>query len=140
MTLAGRRRAVRKNVPEMAPAACTDFFHADHSIARVAHPPNVCLVIGLEEAWPTRTGVEFRTRPKERQTAEAARVHAILVVVEKHTTEGGLGAVLEQYVMLFRGEACHDRVTLGRTCWGEVEFRHDLNLPQIIDRLSQLLL
>lgn len=113
MTLAGRLRAVRKNVPEMAPAACTDFFHPDHSIASVAHPPNVCLLIGLEEAWPTRTGVELRTRPKERQTTEAARVHAILVVVEKHTTEGGLGAVLEQHVVFLRGEACNDRVTLG---------------------------
>ncbi len=61
MTLAGRRRAVLKNVPEMARAARTDIFHAEHSIASVAHPPNVCLVIGLEEAWPTRTGVEFRT-------------------------------------------------------------------------------
>ena len=113
MVFAGRRWPVRKNVPEMAPAACTDLFHADHSITRVAHPPNVCLVIGLEEARPTRAEVEFRTRPKERQTTEAARVHAILVVVEKHTTEGGLGAVLEQYVMLFRGEVCNDRVTLG---------------------------
>ena len=132
MTLAGRRRAVRKNVPEMAPAACTDLFHADHSIASVAHPPNVCLVIGLEEAWPTRTGVEFRTRPEERQTTKAARVDAILVVVEKHTTEGGLGAVLEQDVVFLRGEACNDRVTLGRTWWREVEFRHDRRLSQLL--------
>jgi hypothetical protein len=70
MTLAGRRRALPENVPEMTPAACTDFFHADHSTASVAHPPNVCLVIGLEKAWPTRAGVEFGTRPEERQTAK----------------------------------------------------------------------
>src|SRR5258708_1353852 len=102
MTLAGRRRAVRKNVSEVAPAACTDFFHANHSIAGVAHPPNVCLVIGFEEAWPTGTRVEFRTRPKESQTTEAARVDAILVVGEKPTKEGGLGAVLEQPVLFLR--------------------------------------
>ena len=123
MTLAGRQRAVRKNVSEVAPAACTNFFYADHSVAGVAHPPNVSLVIGLEEAWPTRTGVEFRTRPKERQTTEAARVDAILVVVEKHPTEGSLCAVLQQHVVFLRGEAGNDRVTLRGTWWREVEFR-----------------
>jgi hypothetical protein len=102
MTLARWRRAVRKNVPEMAAAARTDLFHADHSVASVAHTPNVCLVVGLEEARPTRTGVEFRTRPEERQTTKTAGVDAILVVVEKHPTEGGLGAVLEQDVSLLR--------------------------------------
>lgn len=113
MTLAGRGRPVRKNVPEMAPTAPTDLFHADHSIAGVAHPPNVRLVIRFEETWPTRTGVEFRTRPEERQPTKAARVDAILVVVEEHTTEGGLGAVLEQDVVLLSGEAGNERLTLG---------------------------
>ena len=138
MTLAGRRRAVRKNVSEVAPAACTDFFYADHSIASVAHPPNVCLVIGLEEAWPTRTGVEFRTRPKERQTTEAARVDAILVVVEKHPTEGSLCAVLEQHVVFLRGKACNDRVTLVGTWWREVEFRHDREASPVLKDELQL--
>ena len=138
MTLAGRRRAVRKNVSEVAPAACTDFFYADHSVASVAHPPNVCLVIGLEEAWPTRTGVEFRTRPKERQTTEAARVDAILVVVEKHPTEGSLCAVLEQHVVFLRGKACNDRVTLVGTWWREVEFRHDREASPVLKDELQL--
>lgn len=66
MTLTRRRRPVRKNVPEMAAAARTDLFHTDHSIAGVAHPPNVGFVIGLEKAGPSRAGVEFRTRPEER--------------------------------------------------------------------------
>lgn len=125
MTLASWGRAVREYVPEMAPAACADLFHADHPIAGIAHPANVCLVIGPEEAWPTRTGVEFRTRLEERQTAKAARINAIPVVVEKPTTEGGLGAVLEQDVVFLHGQACNDRITLGRTWWREVEFRHD---------------
>ena len=95
MTLAGRRRAVRENMSEMTPAACTDLFHAGHSEAGVAHPPNVGFATGLEKAGPTRTGVEFRTRTEERQATKTARVDTILVVVEKHAAEGGLGAVLE---------------------------------------------
>lgn len=113
MTLAGRRRAVRENMSEMTPAARTDLFHADHSIAGVAHPPNVGFVIGLEKAWPTRTGVEFRTRTEERQTTKMARVDTILVVIEKHATEGGLSAVLEQDVAFLPGEAGNDRLALG---------------------------
>lgn len=113
MALARRRRAVREYVPEMATTARTDLFHADHSIAGVAHPPNVGFVIGLENAGPTRTGVEFRSRPEERQTTEAARVHTILVVVQKHTAEGGLSAVLEQHVTLLTGEASSYRLALG---------------------------
>ncbi len=112
MTLTRRRRTVRKNVPEMATAAPTDLFHADHSIAGVAHPPNVGLVIRLEKAGPTRTGVEFRTRPEQRQTTKAARVNTILVVVEKHTAEGGLSAVLEQHVAFLVGEASNYRLAL----------------------------
>src|SRR5579864_3699173 len=112
MTLAGRRRAVRKNVSEMAPAARAYLFHADHPIAGVSHSPNVGLVIGLEEARPARPGVEFRTRVEQRQTTKPARVDAILVVVEKNTTEGCFGTVLEQYVAFLRGEAPNDRLTL----------------------------
>ena len=118
MALTRGRRSVRKNVPEMATTAPTHFFHADHSIAGVAHPPNVGCIIRLEKTGPTRTGVEFRTRPEERQTTEAARVHTILVVVEKHTAEGCLSAVLEQHVALLPGEASNYRLTLSRTRWG----------------------
>jgi hypothetical protein len=77
-----------------------------------AHPSNVGFVIGLEEAGPARTGVEFRARPEERQTAKAAPVDAILVVVEKHTAEGGLSAMLEQHVALLPGEASSYRLAL----------------------------
>jgi hypothetical protein len=112
MTLTCRRRPVRKNVPEMAAAARTDLFHTDHSMAGVAYTPNVGLVIGLEKAGPTRTGVEFGTRPKERQATKAARVDTILVVVEKHTAEGGLSAVLEQHVAFRPGEASNYRLAL----------------------------
>lgn len=112
MSLARRRRPVRKNVSEMATAAATDLFHADHSIAIVAHPPDVSLVIRFEKAGPTRAGIEFRARPKERQATEAAGVNTILVVVEKHTAEGGLGAVLEQHVAFLLGEASSYRLAL----------------------------
>lgn len=112
MTLTRRRRPVRENVPEMAAAARTDLFHADHSIASVAHPPNVGFVIGLEKAGPTRTGVKFRSRPEKRQATKAARVHTILVVVQKYTAEGGLSAVLEQHFTLLTGEASNYRLAL----------------------------
>ncbi len=112
MTLTRRRRPVRKNVPEMTTAAPTHLFHADHSVAGVADPPNVGFVIRLEEAGPPRTGVEFRTRPEERQTTKAARVNTILVVVEKNTAEGGLRAVLEQHVAFLLGEAGNNRLAL----------------------------
>lgn len=112
MTFARRWRPVRENVPEMAAAARTNLFHTEHSVASVVHPSNVGFAIGLEEAGPTRTGVEFRTRPEERQTTKAARVDAIFVVVEKHTAEGGLSAVLEQHVALVPGEASNYRLAL----------------------------
>lgn len=51
MSLTRRRRPIRKTVPEMAAAARTDLFHTDHSIASVAHPPNVGFAIGLEKSW-----------------------------------------------------------------------------------------
>ncbi len=112
MTLARRRRPVRENVPEVAATARAHLFHADHSIAGVAQPPNVGFVIGLEKTGPTRTGVEFRSRPEKRQTTKAARVHTIFVVVEKHTAEGGFSAVLEQHLTLLPGEAGNYRLAL----------------------------
>jgi hypothetical protein len=58
------------------------------------------------------------------------------VVVEKHPTEGGLCAVLEQHVVFLRGETCNDRVTLGGTWRREVEFRHDREAsPALKDEL-----
>src|ERR1700728_2732959 len=118
MALTCGRRPVRKNVPEMAATAPTHLFHADHSIAGVAHSPNVGFVIRLEETRPTRTGIEFRTRPEERQTTKAARVNTILVVVEKNTAEGGVRAVFEQHVALLLGEARSYRFALSRTWRG----------------------
>lgn len=112
MTLARRRRPVRENVPEVAATARTDLFHADHSIASVTHPSNVGFVIRLEKAGPTRTGVEFRTRPEKRQTTKTARVHTLLVVVEKHTAEGGLSTVLEQHLTFLPSEARNYRLAL----------------------------
>jgi len=64
MTLAGRRRPIRNDMPEMTSAPCTDFFYTGHSITSVAHSPNVGFVIRLEEARPPGTGIELRARPK----------------------------------------------------------------------------
>jgi hypothetical protein len=112
MTLARRRRPVRENMPEVTATARTNLFHTDHSIADVAYPPNVRFVIGLEKAGPTRTGIEFRSRPEKRQATKAARIYTILMVVEKHTAKGGLGAVLEQHLTLLPGETRNYRLAL----------------------------
>ena len=51
-------------------------------------------------------------RPEERQTAETAGVDALLMIVQKHATECGLGAVLEKHATLIRIETRHDVRTL----------------------------
>jgi hypothetical protein len=102
MTLTGRRRTVGEHVTEMTAAARTDLFHAHHSVAGVAHPPDVPLVERLEEARPAGTGVELGIRPEEWQTAKPAGVDPVFVVVQKHPTERGFGTVSEQDVPLVR--------------------------------------
>src|SRR4029077_9423598 len=65
MAFPGRRRPIRKHVTQMASAACTDFLHSDHSVARIANTPNMGFVIGFEETRPTRPGIKLRTRFEE---------------------------------------------------------------------------
>src|SRR5579864_2643128 len=100
MALAGWGRSVREHVTEMAATTCADFLDADHSIAGIAQAADVGFIVGTEEARPARARVEFCARSKKWQTAEAARIDALAMIVEEHATEGGLGAVLEKYTPL----------------------------------------
>src|ERR1700741_1738371 len=100
MALARRRRPVRERVAGMGGAACADFLDADHPIAGIAQAADVPFIVGTEEARPAGARVEFCARSKQWQTAEAARIDTVAVIVEEHATEGGLGAVLEKHTPL----------------------------------------
>src|SRR5215469_10485441 len=125
MPLARRWRPIRKNVTQMAAAARTDFLDPDHPIARVANTSDMRLIIGFEEARPAGARVEFRTRPEQRQTAEAARVDAVLVVVEEHAAERRFRAMLEQHASLIRTKTCGDLRALRVGGRARVKLAHD---------------
>jgi len=93
--LTRRWRTIRKNVSEMTPAACAYFLHANHAVAGVAQALDVRIVIGAEETRPAGAGVELRVGAEERQSAEAARLDAVLLVNKKDTAEGSFSAVLQ---------------------------------------------
>src|ERR1700741_4669480 len=116
MTLARWRGPVREHVAEMAAAAGADFLDADHPIAGVAQAADVPFIEGTEEARPAGARVEFCARSKQWQSAEAARIDTVAVIVEEHATEGGLGAVLEKHTPLIAIEARDDlrALRLGR--------------------------
>src|SRR5580658_1248001 len=124
MTLAARRRSIRKHVTQMAAAARAHLFHADHSIAAVAHAPDMRFIVGREETRPTCARVELGARAKQRQAAKAARVDALLVVVEEHAAERRFGAVLEQHASLVRAETGRDLRTLRGTRRPQVKTSH----------------
>src|ERR1700737_2867191 len=117
MAFASRRGPIRKHVAQVAPAARANFLNTDHSIARITNTPDMGFVIGLKETRPPRPRIELRARPEERQAAKAAGVNAILVIVEKHTTEGSFRAVLEQHALLVLIKARGDLRAL-RLSWG----------------------
>jgi hypothetical protein len=108
----------------MASAACADFLDTDHSIAGIANAFNMGFVVGLKETRPTRPGIKLRARFEERQTAEAAGVNSVSVIVEKYATERRFRAVLEQYASRVLIETCGDLRTL-RLRWGpQVKVTH----------------
>src|SRR5580658_8382437 len=125
MTLAARRRSIRKHVTQMAAAARAHLFHADHSIAAVAHPPDMRFIVGREETRPTRARVELGARAKQRQAAKAAGVDALLVIVEEHAAERRFSAVLEQHASrvlphLTPAVARHQRKSLQTASWANL--------------------
>src|SRR5690349_3457310 len=60
--IAGRRRTVRKHVPEMAIAPRTADLGANHSVGRIADLADVLRIERGEKARPTRTGLELLAR------------------------------------------------------------------------------
>ena len=132
MPLARWAGSIRKHVPQVTSAPGTHFLDAHHSITRVAQALDVRLFVRLEEARPTRTGIEFRAGTKQRQAAEPARVDAVLLVVEEDTTERRFRAMLKQNVALLVVESGSDLLALlgGRRvqvkgCHGDSSVFHD---------------
>ena len=98
MTLATGWRPVGKYMPQVAAAASTDLFNTDHSVTGVANPPDVRIRDGLEKARPSGSGIELRARFEERQSAKAAAINAVLMIVQEYPTKWRLRAVFEQNV------------------------------------------
>src|SRR5271169_2701134 len=96
----------------MAAATRADLLDTDHTIGGVTNASDVRFVIGFEETRPTRPRIELGSRSKKRQAAKATGVDAVLVIVEKHTTESRLRPVLEQHASLVLVETGGDLHTL----------------------------
>ena len=105
MPFPGRPRPVRKHVAEVAAATRADFFDPNHRVPGVGDAPDVGFVVGLEEARPAGTGIEFRTRAKQGQSAETAHINAVLLVVKEDAAECRFGAMLQQNVAFLAIEA-----------------------------------
>src|SRR5260370_30560116 len=105
MPLAGGSWAIREYVPQVAAAARANLFDTHHPVACVPDALDVQLGERLEEARPAGAGIEFGIGPEQRQPAEPARVDAVLLVVEKDTAEGGLGAMFQEHAALVAGKA-----------------------------------
>src|SRR5262245_10955226 len=112
VTLPGRRRSVGKDVPEMAAAARTNFFHTHHAVDRVPQTADMRLVVRPEKARPPGARVEFRARAEQWQAAEAAGVDPVLVVIQEHAAESGFRAVLEKHAPLIRRQTGRDLCAL----------------------------
>src|SRR5205814_1308289 len=102
VALAGRRRAVVEDVPEMAAAAAAVHLRADHAVALVRaglHRAGCWIV----EARPAGAALELLLRYEQRLIAPRADERAGAFLEVERAAARRLGAVL-----------AHDRVLLGR--------------------------
>src|SRR5258708_5473308 len=135
MPVTGGTRAIWEDVAQVAAAAGADFFHPDHSIARIANAFDVRFVVGLEKTGPTRARIKFRARAKQGQAAEAATVGAFLFIVEKDATKCRFGAMLQKDAPLAGVKTGCDAVALNLGGRGRIKCRHtclsNVRAPQI---------
>src|SRR5262249_35619719 len=96
---AGRRRAIREDVAEMAAAVRARHFGADHTVAGVAMLVDHLIVLGRGEAGPAAAGIELCARVEQRRTAAGADEGARALAVQKLTGERSLRALLAQHVV-----------------------------------------
>jgi hypothetical protein len=86
-------------------AAGADDLGPHHAIAGVANGPKVPFGKGLGEAWPARSAFELGAAVKQRKTAQAAGEDSRTLLLKENATKRRLGAMVQQYVPLFVGEA-----------------------------------
>src|SRR5690606_11512660 len=103
MALAGGRRAVVEDMPQMPAAAAAMAFRAHHEQRGVLGRADGAGQ-GLPEARPTRAAVELGVRGIEFLAAAGAGIDPRLVELVERRAEGAFGAVLAQDVKLLLGQ------------------------------------
>src|SRR5438477_3948871 len=95
VTQARRLRPVVEDVTEMAAAAATVNFGAQHPEGAVLGLADG-VVNRLVEARPAGAALEFGLRGEQRQVATGASEDALAVLFQKRARAGALGALLAQ--------------------------------------------
>src|SRR5437762_8678665 len=103
VALAGRRRAVGKDVAEMAAALGAVHLGAAHeeaAVGRCAHGAGQ----RLPERGPARAAFELGAGIEQRRAAAGAAEGALALLLIERAGAGALGAVLAQHLVLLRIE------------------------------------
>src|SRR3989344_1007300 len=103
VALAGGRRTIVEDVPEMRSAAGADDFRAIHAIRGVFFERDrarECLI----ERRPTGTGIKFRVRYEECVAAGDAFEHALAFLFQEFPGKKRLCPLLAQDGVLLQGE------------------------------------
>src|SRR5258708_38442077 len=108
------RRPVGKHVPEVAVAAPAADLDALHAVRAITQQREVVGVERLVERRPARARLELRSRPEQRQPAQAAAVDTLVLVAQKAAAERRPGAVIQQHPALPGGEVTRPALTLRR--------------------------
>src|SRR5665213_1153050 len=77
---------------------------ADHAITGVAHGDHMLLVKWREKAWPSGATFKLCEAAEQRQTAQAADIDAVLLVIEQATAKRGLGAMVQEYIAFWAAQ------------------------------------
>jgi hypothetical protein len=91
-------------VSEVSIAAGAEDFDAKHSERSVGFEPDIFVIEGLEEGWPSGAGFEFGIGFEEGQIASDAVVDAGFFVFEMSSAECGFGAFVTKDFVLLVGE------------------------------------
>src|SRR5579872_3867573 len=125
MALAGRRRPVGKDMAEVTTAARANFLHPNHPVARIPQALDVRLVIRPEETGPPGTGIELCTGAEQGQSAEAAGIDPILLVIQKDAAEGGFRAVFQKDAPFIAIKAVGNLAPLCVAGGSQIEVAHE---------------
>src|SRR5206468_6925586 len=93
---------IRKDVSLMRSTTCTNYFSAEHSVARVADIAEMVLGEWLGEARPSGAALKFRAAVKERQAAQPAGENAGAFLIKERSAKRCFRAVFEQDMPFIR--------------------------------------